>query len=159
MKIRYVKVTGNTVRPLPERLKAEATHEVNVINSIYKSCGSSWMWTVDNGDPRVLNTEEIAAWNETNRRRNALAEAKALRDERMEANLVMFGNQTVWASLTALSGLGRVAGRMTAGASRKFYQDLDVFTMSKADLVDVIAAGESQLEIIQDLHIATLEAI
>jgi len=59
MKNRYLEVENGRARSLPDRLKDEATHTLNITNAQYDLSGCGDYFVVEDGQPRVPTQEEL----------------------------------------------------------------------------------------------------
>ena len=81
MKIRYLKITGDNIKPLPDRMQDKATHQVNLTNAQYAQSGSGNDWKLVEGEPVLLTQEERDVKKAESIKQNA---KQALRGERGE---------------------------------------------------------------------------
>lgn len=61
MKTRYFKVIGNIAKPLPDRLKDESTHSLELSNAKYDSYTNADYFKVVDGKPKEKTQDELDA--------------------------------------------------------------------------------------------------
>ncbi len=83
MKTRYIKVTGDTAKPLPDRLQDESTHSLVLTDEQYASCVNPTYFKVVDGEPVVKSQEELDEMAAVVQKENDRKAAKAVRDEKL----------------------------------------------------------------------------
>lgn len=81
MKIRYLQITGDNIKPLPDRMQDRATHQVNLTNAQYAQSGSGNDWKLIEGEPVLLTQEERDVKIAESQKRNAIKTAENLYKE------------------------------------------------------------------------------
>lgn len=62
MKTRYMKVNGETAKPLPDRLQSESTHSIELTDDQYTSYVNPTYFKVIDGEPQAKTPEERGAY-------------------------------------------------------------------------------------------------
>lgn len=78
--------------------------------------------------------------------------SKETRNMELEANVVEFGEYTVWAAPAAFSNLQMLHDSMGDEDTEEIYQDLEIIPVTKADLAMILAVGTAQGKLIHDAH-------
>lgn len=90
MKIRYLKITGDNIKPLPDRMQDKATHQVNLTNAQYAQSGSGNDWKLVEGEPVLLTQEERDVKKAESIKQNAKQALRGERDEKLNTSTVTY---------------------------------------------------------------------
>ena len=85
---RYLIVSGDTVKPIPERLKAKATHTLELTKEQMKTHVSFKYFKVVDGKPVAKTLEEVAAEDLANNKKQWNAEAVRISDD-LKVNFIV----------------------------------------------------------------------
>ncbi len=158
MKIRYVKVENGRVRSLPERLKDDATHELNLSNANFDLTGCGDYFVLEDGVPRIPTSEELEARSVASYRVRNLQELKEQRNEELASNTVSFNGIDIQADKESLFELRELRDDLANGSdTAEIYSDYTIIELSKQDLTSIVTTGKSQLRQIHQDHIQRLK--
>lgn len=133
---RPVKVVGDQVIPLPERLASKATHSIELTAEQYKTYTSSRYFKVVDGQPVVKTLEEVEAEKTAQLKEQATKEAVSLAKQLKATPEVTEGSDTyVFTELSQTLFLAQYMNSETDIRVRRKSKKAEKMTKSKAMLI------------------------
>lgn len=151
---RYIRVSGSTATPLPDRLQHTATHSLELTDEQYASHVGSHYFKVVDGEPVAKSDEEVQEMVDAAVKTNKLNELKAQLKEELEANVVEVRPGVFVRART--SDYVNVKLAYDSLADGEVYPDWhqgdQVFDLTKEELGKVLTEGLEQAVLLHIVH-------
>ena len=154
MKTRYIKVSGDTATPLPDRLVDMSTHSLDLTDEQYASHVGPHYFKVVDGEPVAKSAVEVQEMIDAAVKANKLNELKAQLKEELEANVVeVRPGVFVKAREADYVNIKLAHDSLEAGeVYPDWHQGDQVFDLTKEELGKVLADGPAQAVLLHQAH-------
>ena len=154
MKTRYIKVSGDTATPLPDKLVDISTHSLDLTDEQYASHVGTQYFKVVDGAPVAKSDAEVQEMIDAAVKANKLAESKAQLKEELEANVVEVRPGVFVRART--SDYVNIKLAYDSLADGEVYPDWhqgdQVFDLTKEELGKVLDLGPKQAVLLHQAH-------